>query len=233
MPPTRVCADCSATVNIRKSVCTRGHVFTPKKSGPLSLRKSKRVAMSVKRSLESEIEISARKNKNNVRKAKNRALEDDDQFLQRKKRDSARTAKKRASETQEEALCRQERDRACTAKKRASETQEEALCRQERNRVHIAKKRALESFEDYFQRKQSNRIAMTNKRSKTLSVECAISAFHAEVKVGPEFACACCHRMMYRKSVILCNRANYTKAITEILQEVFSPKLGYISSDGN
>ena len=99
------------------------HVFTPKKGGPLSLRKSKRVAMSVKRSLESEIEISVRKNKDSVRKAKNRALEDDDQFLQRKKRDSARTAKKRASETQEEALCRQERDRACTAKKRASETQ--------------------------------------------------------------------------------------------------------------
>ena len=47
MPPTRVCADCSATVNIRKSVCTCGHVFTPKKGGPLSLRKSKRVAMSV------------------------------------------------------------------------------------------------------------------------------------------------------------------------------------------
>ena len=30
MPPTRVCSDCSSTVNIRKSVCTCGHVFTPK-----------------------------------------------------------------------------------------------------------------------------------------------------------------------------------------------------------
>ena len=49
MHPTRVCADCSATVSIRKSVCTCGHVFTSKKSGPLSARKSKRVAMSVKR----------------------------------------------------------------------------------------------------------------------------------------------------------------------------------------
>ena len=106
------------------------------------------------------------------------------------------------------------------------------MCRQECDRVHITKKRALESFEDYFQRKQSNKITMTNRRSKALSVECAISAFHAEVKLGPEFVCACCHRMMYRKIVILCNRGNYTKANTEILQEVFSPKLGYISSDG-
>ena len=45
MPPTRVCADCSATVNIRKSVCTSGHFFTPKKVGPLPFRKSKLVAM--------------------------------------------------------------------------------------------------------------------------------------------------------------------------------------------
>ena len=72
---------------------------------------------------------------------------------------------------------------------------------------------------------------MTNRRSKTLSVEGAISAFHAEVKLVPEFVCTCCHYMMYRKSVILCNRANYTKANTEILQEVFSSNLSYISSD--
>ena len=45
MPPTRVCADSSATFNIKKSVCTCGHIFTPKKGGPLSLRKSKLVAM--------------------------------------------------------------------------------------------------------------------------------------------------------------------------------------------
>ena len=53
------------------------------------------------------------------------------------------------------------------------------------------------------QRKQSNKTAMTNRRSKALSVECAISAFHAEVKLGPDFVCTCCHRIMYRKSVIL------------------------------
>ena len=38
--------------------------------------------------------------------------------------------------------------------------------------------------------------------------------------------------MMYRKSVIVCNGANYKKASTEILQEVFSSNLRYISSDG-
>ena len=37
---------------------------------------------------------------------------------------------------------------------------------------------------------------------------------------------------MYRKSVILCNRANYTKASADVLQTVFSPNLSYISPDG-
>ena len=70
---------------------------------------------------------------------------------------------------------------------------------------------------------------MTNRRSKALSVECAISAFHAEVKLGPDFVCTCCHRMMYRKSVTLCNKANYT---ADVIQKVFSADLS-ISSDGN
>ena len=115
-------------------------------------------------------------------------------------------------------------------KRRASETRDQALCRQDRARN--AKKRALESSEDYSQRKQSNKTAMTIRRSKALSVGCAISAFHAEVKLGPDFVCTCCHRMMYRKSVTLCNKANYTKASADVIQKVFSADLS-ISSDGN
>ena len=41
---------------------------------------------------------------------------------------------------------------------------------------------------------------------RRMSVECAVSAFHSEVKLGPDYVCTCCHRMMYRKSVILCNK---------------------------
>ena len=56
MPPTRVCAQCAATVSIRKSVCTCGHVLSSKKSGPCAARKSKWIAMSIKRYSESEID---------------------------------------------------------------------------------------------------------------------------------------------------------------------------------
>ena len=145
--------------------------------------------------------------------------------MRRQESDRASTAKKRALETADEALHRQESDRASTAKRRATEkhyealhrqkgdrvrteTPDEALHRRECDRARAARKRALESSEDYSQRKQINRTVMTNKRSKSVSVECAISSFHAEVKFGSDFVCTCCHRIMYRKSVILCNRAS-------------------------
>ena len=65
-----------------------------------------------------------------------------------------------------------------------------------------------------------------------MSVECAVSAFHSEVKLGPDYVCTCCHRMMYRKSVIPCNKAKYTKAGADAVQKVFSADLSYISFDG-
>ena len=42
----------------------------------------------------------------------------------------------------------------------------------------------------------------SNRTISEVSVECAISAFHAEVKLGPDFVCTCCRRMM---CVIVCN----------------------------
>ena len=41
---------------------------------------------------------------------------------------------------------------------------------------------------------------MVNARTRTVLIESAIAALHSEVKLGPEFVCTCCHRMMYRKS---------------------------------
>ena len=43
---------------------------------------------------------------------------------------------------------------------------------------------------------------MANARTRTVLIESAIAATHSEVKLGPEFVSTCCHRMMYRKSVV-------------------------------
>ena len=64
------------------------------------------------------------------------------------------------------------------------------------------------------------------------SVLHAISAFRSETKAC-DFVCTCCHRMiLYRKSFIQCNKSKYTKTSPDVLQEVFSVNIRYISNDG-
>lgn len=57
-------------------------------------------------------------------------------------------------------------------------------------------------------------VRQTNE--ERVSIDNAISAFHS----GPDFVCTCCHRMMYRKSVVPCNRVKYTTAGTDVLHKV-------------
>ena len=67
---------------------------------------------------------------------------------------------------------------------------------------------------------------------KSVSVEEVISTFYSETRAGSDFVCTCCHRMMYRKSVVQCKKAKYTKASPDMLRNVFSSDLSHISSDG-
>ena len=69
-------------------------------------------------------------------------------------------------------------------------------------------------------------------QNRCISVEEGISTFHSETRAGSDFVCTCCHRMMYQKSVIQCNKEKYTKANPDLLQNVFSANLSRISSDG-
>ena len=104
--------------------------------------------------------------------------------------------------------------------------------RQAQNQQHMASVRASETPEQTLHRRQSNKQSMSSMRKRNVSVECAVSAFHSKVKLGPDYVCTCCHRMMYRKSVIPCNKTNYTKASADVVQKVFSADLSYISFDG-
>ena len=111
----------------------------------------------------------------------------------------------RASETCEQTLQRQEWNRKCMASVRASETCEQTLQRQEQNRTCMASVRASETCEQTLQRQERNRKCMASTRERSVTLEAALSTFHSEVKLGPNFVCTCCHRMMYKKSVVLCN----------------------------
>lgn len=70
---------------------------------------------------------------------------------------------------------------------------------------------------------------MSKKRKRCGPLDCSISAFHSEVQSGPDFVCTCCHRIMYNKTVIQCNKS---KTSPDVLQKVFSVDIRYISNDG-
>ena len=137
-----------------------------------------------------------------------------------------------ACETRGKALQRQAQNKQHMASVRQSETCEQAMKRQAENKQHMASVRACETPDQTLHRRQSNKQSMSSMRKRNVSVECAVSAFHSEVKLGPDYVCTCCHRVMYRKSVILCNKAKYTKAGADVVQKVFSADLSYISFDG-
>ena len=139
------------------------------------------------------------------------------------------------------------------AKNRASETVIETAQRQEQNCAHMAKNRASETVVENAQRaklcthgqKQSIRNCGRNctktaskigthgqKRALVVPIEQCIAYFHSRVKQGPEFVCMCCHRMMYKQTVLPYNGSKYTKASTDLLELVFSDEHKYISSDG-
>ena len=161
-----------------------------------------------------------------VHKASVIASETSQKTLCRQETDRVRRASKRASETPEETINSQEtgkmrkrasetaereRDKMRKARKRASETPKETMNRQETDRMCKASKRAYETPQQVLQRKQADKCLVSNKRNRSVTIEQTIYAFHSETKGGPDFVCTCCHRMMYRKSVVQCKKSKYTK----------------------
>ena len=72
----------------------------------------------------------------------------------------------------------------------------------------------------YVENKPTKNVCQIDEK-RCVPLESGISAFHSVVKSGPDFVCTCCHRMMYRKSVVQCNKTKYTKACHDVLEKVF------------
>ena len=126
--------------------------------------------------------------------------------------DSMSKRAKRASESHKQIVTRQKQNRKCMANLRSSETRAQTLQRQADNRKHM--------------------VGLTDSVwRRSVSVNSAISTFHSVVKLGP-FVWTCCHHLMYRKSVVLCNKAHYTKVDADLFNNVFSADISYISCDG-
>ena len=70
-------------------------------------------------------------------------------------------------------------------------------------------------------------------KANDVSIQQAIVAFHSDIRNVPDFVCTFCHRMMYRKSVVPCNQAKYSKGSNELLNCMFSADFRYVNDMGN
>ena len=194
-------------------------------------REQNRTRMMSTRASETCEETTERREQNRTRMMSTRASETCEEITERREQNRTRMMSTRASETCEETTERREQGRVYKESMRASETCEGTTERREQNRTRLASMRAYESHSEMLQRKTSNKDNMAKLRQRTVTVENAILVFEHEIKLGPDFVCTCCHRMMYRKSVVPCNRGKYTKASSDVLEKVFSFELKYISPD--
>ena len=250
----KVCPQCGTTVHVKRSRCACGHAFALKMKALLTadnqreLAKRRRAMEFVEETFqrqeqdrthrasmtasETQEQTLERREQNKMCMASMRASEMQQQTLERQEQNKIRMASMRAFDTQEQTLERQEQNKIRMVSMRASETQEQTLERQEQSKIRMASMRASETSNKMKCRKQSNMESMANRRSKNVNVKDAISLFQSDVKLGPDFVCTCCHRMMYRKSVILCNKVKYTNTSTDVLQKVFCPKFSFVSHGG-
>ena len=234
MPPSKVCPQCNAVVPIRLKVCkTCQHVFRAKRQieHTLPARAMKRLRVALSDSVKS-----VKMAKDKLQKACKRAAESSEQTLHGQQSDREYKASMRAAESSEETLQRQQKNRQHMASVRAAESSEQTLQRQQQNKQHMASVRAAESSEQTLHRQQQNKQHMASVRAAkkaNVSIEQAIVSFHSDIKNGPDFVCTCCHRLMYRKSVVPCNPAKYSKCGNDLLNCVFSADLRYVCDTGN
>ena len=116
-------------------------------------------------------------------------------------------AKIQASETLVESAHRREMNRAGMAKKRASEIPVESAHKQKMNQAGMVQKRTSETPEEIAHRREMNRACMAEKRASIVPIEKCIADFQTKTKLGLEFVYTCCHRMMYKQTVVPYNRS--------------------------
>ena len=210
-PVTKVCPACSRSVHIRKTICDCGNVFIFKKCVSVCPKCSTSVHIRMATCNKCGYALNIDK-LYPIRESKRLGMQ-----------------RKRARETDTETVARQEKNKKLMSNKRARETDAEKIARREANRVG---RRASESTDQASLRKEKIRIHKADKLKATVAIDHVIDAFHSKIKLGPEFVCTCCHRMMYKQNVISCNVHKYSKCNAEVLQNVFGEDLSYKCSNG-
>ena len=203
--PCKYYPACNASIHIRRLYCDCGYSFKtsrPKKASEIEDQTEEASRISLK-GLESEEASRIRRDSNSASRRKKRALETEDSRI-RKQKDSESVSKHRKFESNEKKLQHLQQDRTCKARHRLLLTMRQV--RQHRNKISQAQRRQCSTIDK------------------------ALAKFLSKIEIGANFVCHSCHRLLYRNSVVTCNRAKYTKC-TELLDSVLGSN--YISNDGN
>ena len=126
--------------------------------------------------------------------------------------------RKRSGETGQESNEYRACNRQNMTTKRCLETEQETNERRAYNRQNMAKTRSNETIEKNIEHKAKNKWVMANARNAVKPVDSIVKEFQAKVKVGPEYVCTSCHRMMYKHSVVTFKPTKHTKASPELLE---------------
>ena len=128
-------------------------------------------------------------------------------------------------------IIRKEGNRESASKRRKLESEEETSRRRQLDRACKARRRLFETDYEKQVRQQKNKESQVLRRQCSTN-EKATAKFWAKIKIGADYVCTSCHRLMYRNSVVTCNRGKYSTDDEELLLDsvLGSP---YISNDGN
>ena len=164
-----------------------------------------------------------------LRAAAKRDKQTEQEAAEHRTSDRLRAAAKRDKQTEQEAAEHRTSDRLRAAAKRDKQTEQEAAERRISNRLCTAAKRNKQTEQEVAERNAKKRCMMASVRTKE-DIDIIIKEFLAKVKIGPEYVCTYCHRMLYRHAVIGFKPTKYTKATPELLKKL--SEHAYVSSDG-
>ena len=192
-------------------------------------RDTNKRSMARKRATETEHDTCTRRDTNKQSMARKRAKETEHDTCTRRDTNKQNMARKRADETEHDTCTRRDANKQNMARKRADETEHDTCTRRDTNKQNMARKRADETEHETDKRRAKNRHLMANSRAECKPIDVVIHQFQTKVKLGPEYVCTCCHRMMYKQNVVPFKPTKYTKASDELLCKV--TKHSYVSFD--
>ena len=193
---------------------------------------AQKIRTNANRKLETKEQAAQRKQAQNVRTNATRKLETEEQAAQRKQAQKVRTNANRNLETAEQTANRKQAQKVRTKANRKLETAQQIALRRKVQRANTERYTRSLTQQQKTALKEKKRVRMAQSRKDINDISEVTNLFLENIKVGPDFVCCCCHRIMYRQNVQQYYNGKYPKLSKEQFRTVLEPYI-YTSIDGN